>query len=506
MKPHLNTKIVATLGPASTQPQDIERLAEAGVNVFRFNMSHGSHAEHAERYIAVRQAEAKLGRPLGVMLDLQGPKIRIGKIPGGPRLLSVGSIVRFSASTGPDEGCIPFPHPEVLSELEPGHILLLDDGKLRLDVVESGDGKASAVVRVGGVLSDRKGVNLPNTALLTSVLTAKDRIDLALGLGLGVDWVAMSFVQLAKDILELRELVGSRVGIIAKIEKPSAIQDLQAIAQASDALMVARGDLGVELPAEAVPGLQRKIIEVARLLGRPVVVATQMLESMIQSPTPTRAEVSDVATAVYLGADAVMLSAETAAGAYPLQAVAMMSRVITQAELDMRVTLARSSYPERSLIRALPPVMARADVLGAALEAACATQELAAAVTYTTSGASALCVARLRPPTNLFALTPHATTARRLCMVWGVRSMLAPDAQSVEGMISSALDSVRGLMGEPGNRARPVAVIAGLPFATSGSTNLLHLVWPALEHTQAEDEDENENESREGRELPEVVS
>jgi pyruvate kinase len=478
MKANRNTKIVATLGPASTQPGDIARLAEAGVNVFRFNMSHGSHAEHQERYLAVRQAEAQLGRPLGVMLDLQGPKIRVGKIPGGPRLLKAGDLVQFSAASEEGDGCIPFPHPEVLRELEPGHVLLLDDGKLRLEVTQTGEDRIALIVRIGGTLSDRKGVNLPTTSLSMSVLTPKDRIDLAFGLGLGVDWVALSFVQCAADVLELRELVGLRVGIIAKIEKPSAISDLQAIARASDALMVARGDLGVELPAESVPGLQRRIIEVARRLGRPVVVATQMLESMIQSASPTRAEVSDVATAVYQGADAVMLSAETAAGSYPLESVAMMARVIAQAEADLRATPTLSPVIESEASRAIPIVMGRADVIGAALSAVCASQRLASAVTYTASGASALCVARVRPATALLALTPHASTARRLCLVWGVRPMLAPDARSVEDMVGRAVACVRSLAIGSGERDGPIAVVAGLPFATPGSTNLMQLVWP----------------------------
>ncbi len=486
MKPNRQTKIVATLGPASTRPDDIERLAQAGVDVFRFNMSHGSHAEHQERYLAVRQAEARLGRPLGVMLDLQGPKIRVGKIPGGPRLLVAGTTVQFSATAQDGDTCIPFPHPDVLRELDPGHTLLLDDGKLKLEVIEGGEDKTTLIVRIGGLLSDRKGVNLPNTPLSMSVLTAKDRIDLAFGLGLGVDWVALSFVQRAADVLELRELVGSRVGIIAKIEKPSAIADLHAIAHAADALMVARGDLGVELPAETVPGLQRKIIEVARRLGRPVVVATQMLESMIQSPSPTRAEVSDVATAVYQGADAVMLSAETAAGSYPLQAASMMSKVIVQAEADLRTTPRLSPVPDANISPALPVVMARADVIGAALSAVCLSQRLVAAVTYTASGTSALCVARVRPATWLLALTPHVATARRLCLVWGVRPTLAPDARSVEDMVKRAVACVHSLEIDSRDRDGPIAVVAGLPFATPGSTNLMQLVWPEQAEEAAE--------------------
>ena len=475
-----STKIVATLGPASSTPESIQALVDAGVNVFRFNMSHGSHAEHQARYLTVRQIEAASKRSIGVLMDLQGPKIRIGVVPGGPRLLMVGHEIVFSSSlVGLEPNAIPFPHPEILAELELGHILLVDDGKLKLEVTRTAPGTVTLLVQVGGMLSDRKGVNLPSTALPMSVLTPKDREDLAFGLALGLDWVALSFVQSAADIEELRTLVGNRVGILAKIEKPQAIEHLEAIVKASDALMVARGDLGVELPAEEVPGLQRRIIAVCRRLGRPVVVATQMLESMIQAPTPTRAEVSDVATAVYQGADAVMLSAETAAGSYPVQSVQIMARVLVQAEKDMNAARLSPQPPLSTLPLPTSDELpnARADVIGIALRAMCAAQRLAAAVTYTSSGASALCVARERPATALLALTPSAATARRLCLVWGVQPLLAEDVDSVEGMVSLAVERVASL--GLSHAREPIAIVAGLPFATPGSTNLLHLVWPA---------------------------
>lgn len=466
------TKIVATLGPASSTPQAIAQLAQAGVNVFRLNLSHGSHAEHQARFQAIRQAEAQLGQPLGVLLDLQGPKIRVGRIPGGPRELVVGGTLVFDAAPKPDDVLsIPFPHADILAELEVGHQLMVDDGKLQLQVQAVSAGRATLVVQVGGVLSDRKGVNLPSTRLSMSALTAKDREDLAFGLALGVDWVALSFVQHAQDVEQLRELVGTRVGIIAKLEKPGAMVHLEAIAQAADALMVARGDLGVEVPPEDVPGLQRRIIEVGRRLGRPVVVATQMLESMIAAPTPTRAEASDVATAVYLGADAVMLSAETAAGSYPMQAVEMMARIVARAERDQREHVATQAPALNA-----PTDNSRANAMGVALRAVCTVQPLAAAVTYTTSGASALSIARERPPTALIGLTPHAATARKLCLVWGVRPVLAPNADTVEGMIDNAVAAAK-TMNMPLDQL-PLAVVAGLPFATPGSTNLLRLVWP----------------------------
>ena len=470
-----NTKIVATLGPASSTPESIQALVDAGVNVFRFNMSHGSHAEHQARYLMVRKIEAVSKRSIGVLMDLQGPKIRIGVVLGGPRLLVAGQKIVFSSVADLEPGAVPFPHPEILAELQPGHVLLVDDGRLKLEVTRTAPGTVTLLVRVGGMLSDRKGVNLPSTALPMSVLTPKDREDLAFGLALGLDWVALSFVQSAADIEELRTLVGNRVGILAKIEKPQAIANLEAIAKASDALMVARGDLGVELPAEEVPGLQQRIIAVCRRLGRPVVVATQMLESMIHAPTPTRAEVSDVATAVYQGADAVMLSAETAAGSYSVESVQIMARVLAQAEKDMNSSV-RSALPALPLPVGNELPSARAEVIGIALRALCAAQRLAAAVTYTSSGASALCVARERPATVLLALTPSAATARRLCLVWGVQLLLAEDVGSVEEMVSLAIDRVASL--GLSDAHDPIAIVAGLPFATSGSTNLLHLVWP----------------------------
>jgi pyruvate kinase len=473
---HRRTKIVATLGPSSSSPQAIAQLAQAGVNVFRLNLSHGSHAEHQARFQAIRQAEAHVGCPLGVLLDLQGPKIRVGRIPGGPRQLAVGDTLVFDADPPPsDPLAIPFPHPDILNELEVGHILMVDDGKLHLQVQSLAPGRSTLQVQVGGVLSDRKGVNLPSTRLSMSALTPKDREDLAFGLALGVDWVALSFVQHAQDIEQLRELVGTRVGIIAKLEKPSAMLHLEAIAQAADALMVARGDLGVEVPPEDVPGLQRRIIAVARRLGRPVVVATQMLESMIAAPTPTRAEASDVATAVYLGADAVMLSAETAAGSYPVQAVEMMARIVSRAERDALDQPAASA----ALTSATAPLASRADAMGVALRAVCAVQPLAAAVTYTTSGASALCVARERPATTLIGLTPHARTARKLCLVWGVIPVVAAQADSVEDMIDNAVSAATSMNVPLGDL--PLAVVAGLPFATPGSTNMLRLVWPPVQ-------------------------
>lgn len=464
------TKILATLGPASSQRGQILALAQAGVNVFRLNFSHGTHADHQQRYADIRSIEKELGRPLGILQDLQGPKIRIGVMPQGAREIKAGELLRFNADE-PDTlktGDIPFPHADIAVELQVGHVLLVDDGKLKLRVIAKHDLAFEAEVLVGGMLSDRKGVNLPDTPLSLSSLTRKDREDLAFGLALGVDWIALSFVQRAADVQELRALVGNRAGIMAKIEKPQALRELNEIALASDALMVARGDLGVELPAEDVPTWQRKIIEVSRRHGKPVVVATQMLESMINTPTPTRAEASDVANAVYAGADAVMLSAESASGAYPLEAVQTMVRIVVRAEQeDMPAAIkkeAASQEPDRAAL------------IAAALRAASALIPMACAVTYTTSGASALRVAQERTRVPHIGLTPHVHTARRLCLAWGVQPQLSPDAGSVEGMIDSAVAAAKS-MGYYHAR-KPMAVVAGLPFATAGSTNLLRFVWP----------------------------
>ncbi len=468
------TKIIATLGPASSERAQILALAVAGVNVFRLNFSHGSHADHQQRFAHIRSIEQELGRPLGILQDLQGPKIRVGVMPQGARAIQTGEILRFNADEADQHkpGDIPFPHADIALELQVGHVLLIDDGKLKLCLKAKQDLAFEAEVLVGGMLSDRKGVNLPDTPLSLSSLTRKDREDLAFGLALGVDWIALSFVQRAADVQELRGLVGDRAAIMAKIEKPQALLELDEIARAADALMVARGDLGVELPAEDVPGWQRKIIEISRRHGKPVVVATQMLESMINTPTPTRAEASDVAHAVFAGADAVMLSAESASGAYPLESVQTMARIVCRAELDAQLDKPQALQP----MTTVADLQDRAYLIAAALRASCAVMPLSCAVTYTTSGASALRVARERARLPHIGLTPHVQTARRLCLAWGVQPCVSEDAASVEGMVESATVAARR-MGF-GHAQRPMAVVAGLPFATAGTTNLLRFVWP----------------------------
>ncbi len=461
------SRILATLGPASSTLERIRELAQAGADVFRLNFSHGTHADHAERYHQIRQVEAELGRPIGVLMDLQGPKLRVGRMAGGKVMLTAGQPFRLDLD--PAEGDATragLPHPEIFAALEAGTELLLDDGKLRLRVERFGADFAETTVLVGGPLSDRKGVNVPGVVLPISPLTAKDRADLAFGLALGVDWVALSFVQRPEDIREARELIGDQAWIMAKLEKPAAIEHLDAIVALADGVMVARGDLGVELPPQQVPVLQRRIVRAARKAGRPVVVATQMLESMITAPVPTRAEASDVATAVYEGADAVMLSAESASGQYPMEAVSIMDRIIGEVERDpaWRTELEAGHTPAE----ANTP-----DAICCALRRVAELLEPAATVAFTSSGFSALRASRERPMAPILALTPRQTTARRLALAWGVIPVPFDEVHDVGEMIAHATAAARQAgVARPGDT---VVVVAGLPFGQQGSTNLLHV-------------------------------
>lgn len=462
------TKIIATLGPASSTAAQIEALARAGADVFRLNFSHGTHADHQARAQAIRQVESTLGRPLGILLDLQGPKLRVGQIAAGKVTLVQGAEFRLDSDPTPGDATRAYlPHPEIFAALQPGHHLLIDDGKIKLRVTHVSAGEARTHVVFGGVLSDRKGVNVPDSALAVSALTDKDKNDLAFGLALGVDWVALSFVQSANDVKELRKLVQHRAGIIAKLEKPQALQCLDDIVAEADAVMVARGDLGVEMPPEDVPILQRRIVRACRAAGKPVVVATQMLESMITQATPTRAETSDVATAVYDGVDAVMLSAESASGDYPVEAVGMMARIIMQVEADPL---------QRQTMHAATPLRqaGSAGAMGAAVRCIADVVKVCATVTYTSSGATALRVAHERPESTILGLSPKQATVRRLCLVWGVKPMQTKDAESVEEMVETAGQAAHTLgYAVPG---QTLVVVAGMPFGTPGSTNLLRLV------------------------------
>ncbi len=466
---HRNTKIVATLGPASSDPAMIRQLFDAGVDVFRLNFSHGTHADHKLRYDAIRQIEADVGRPVGILMDLQGPKLRLGKIVDGKLALSTGQKIRLDLDPTPgDINRVPLLHPEIFAAIRPGDDLLIDDGKVRLRVLSSTKEYADVQALNAGVISDRKGVNVPGAILPMSALTTKDREDLDFGLSIGMDWIALSFVQRPEDIIELREIVGNRAWIMAKLEKPSAIDSLEAIVASSDGVMVARGDLGVELPPEEVPVLQKRIVRACREAGKPVIVATQMLESMITSPVPTRAEVSDVATAVYDGVDAVMLSAESASGAYPIEAVTMMDRILLSTEKDPLQRIMMEAVHSRRKNDAR-------DAISAAIRTVAETLPVAATVAYTSSGATTLRVAHERPRAPILSMTPVAAAARRLSLVWGVHSIQAADVESTEEIVMHAtLAAKKNGFGTPG---QALLIIAGTPFGVPGSTNLLRISW-----------------------------
>ena len=464
-----NAKIVATLGPASSAPQMVRQLFLAGVDVFRLNFSHGSHADHSERFKVIRALEAETGRPIGTLADLQGPKLRVGIFADGPVMLVPGKPFRLDLDEAPgDRRRVRLPHPEIFAALVPGAELLLDDGKLRLVVDTCGANFADTRVLVGGKLSERKGVNVPGVVLPITALTEKDRKDLALALALGADWIALSFVQRPEDVTEARELIGDRAAIVVKLEKPSAVDCLDEIVALTDAVMVARGDLGVELPAERVPAIQKRIVRACRKLGKPVIVATQMLESMIDSPVPTRAEASDVATAIYDGADAVMLSAESASGKYPVVAVDMMNRIIEQVEADPQY---------RQLIDAshssARPGDDVAEAVCCAMRRAVSLLHAAAIVCYTSSGHTSLRAARERPESPVLSLTPRLQTARRLALVWGVHSVHIDDVASVDQMTEVARQiAQRERFAHAGQF---IVSIAGMPFGTPGTTHLMRI-------------------------------
>jgi pyruvate kinase len=460
-------KIVATLGPASDAPRALMVLADAGVDCFRLNMSHGDHAAHQRRLGVVRAAELRLGRPLCVLADLQGPKLRVGAVARDEMTLRYRQIVEIEASGGPcEEGVIRLPHPEIVAVLEVGDSLKLDDGKLELVIVERRGAGLRARVEVGGALRSHKGVNVPGRKLPISALTEKDRADLDFALRLGVDFIGLSFVQSADDVRALRAIVDGHAGVLAKIEKPAALDALAEIVEVSDAVMVARGDLGVELPPEQVPIAQRKIIRTARAAGKPVIVATQMLESMVDSPTPTRAEASDVANAVYQGADAVMLSAESAVGKHPATVVAIMDRIIraVEGDPDHWAGLARDTAR---------PEPTTADALSLSAREIAEVLDCAIVIAYTNTGSTALRLSRERPRCGVLGMTPVEATARRLCLSWGVRSVVTEDASNVEDMVEKAEKVARDLgIAGPGDR---IVITAGIPFGRPGKTNTIRI-------------------------------
>ncbi len=463
------TRIIATLGPASSEPEIIQAMHEAGADVFRVNMSHGDRQSQARLIRTVRKVEEAVDRPIAIMADLQGPKIRLGKFKGGSAELKDGAAFTLDSSDSPGSAKrVHLPHAEVFKGLKVGDEVLLDDGRVRLEVEKAGPGKAVCRITLGGTLSDRKGVNVPGVFLPLAALTEKDRRDLDFALREGVDWIALSFVQRPDDVAAARKLIQGRAGVLAKIEKPSALTHLDQILEMADAAMVARGDLGVEMHVEDVPSIQREIIKKARQLGKPVVVATQMLETMVTSLVPTRAEVSDVANAVYQGADAVMLSAESAIGEHPVETVRVMDKVARQAERDPYY------LADEPAAAALLSGTAE-DAITAAARLVTGNIKAAAIVTFTTSGSTALRAARERPEAPVLALTPNLDVARKLCLVWGLHTLKTEDVNSFEEMIGKArrMALKQGLAG-PGER---IVITAGVPFGTPGSTNALHIAW-----------------------------
>ena len=440
-------KIVATIGPASSTPEQLEELFRTGADVFRVNFSHGTQAGHAEVIDNIRRVEKRVGRPIGILADLQGPKLRVGRFASGHVVLQWGRTLRLDLKATPGDGQrVQLPHPEIMAAAGPGSVLLLDDGRIRLEVTRQTAESLDTRVIVGGRLSDHKGVNLPGITLPIPALTVKDRSDLAFALDHGADYIGLSFVQRPEDVSEARELIGDRAFIMSKIEKPGALQSIEEVLRLSDAIMVARGDLGVEMPAEDVPLIQKRLIRACHRFGKPVVVATQMMESMIENPTPTRAEASDVATAVFDGADAVMLSAESATGKYPVETVRMMDR-----------------KPEKS----------SADAISAAARQVADTIDAKAIVAFTRSGSTALRISRERPDCPILGLTPSLEIARRMSLVWGVHGMTSEPNHTMTETVAQA--ATLALKGGFAKRREEIVVIAGVPFGRSGGTNSLRV-------------------------------
>lgn len=469
MRRNRRVKIVATLGPSSSPPEMLERLFLAGVDVFRINMSHSSHDAARALLYSVRELAKHQRHPIGILADLQGPKFRLGEFGGGRVFVNDGTLFHFDRDeTAGSAERVFLPHPQIFDGVQPGHALLLDDGKIRMRVVDKQKGRITAEVQIGGALSSRKGISLPDTLLAVGPLTEKDRADLDCALDLGADWIALSFVQRGQDVHDVVEQVDGRAGVMVKIEKPSAIEDIEDIIAAGDGFMVARGDLGVEMPVEKVPGMQKRITRLARAAGKPVVVATQMLESMISSPVPTRAEVSDVATAVFDGADAVMLSAESAVGQYPVEAIQMMDRIAIEVEND-------PSYDSIIHATSTPPQETGADAIAAAAHTVADTVKLSAIVCYTARGSTALRVARERPGLPVIGLTPVQQTARRLAICWGIQCFMTSDPANLSDMVSRAcrIAFEEGFV-KPGGG---ILITCGVPLGAPGATNMIRIAF-----------------------------
>lgn len=468
MRRHRNVKIVATLGPSSSDIEVIRALFAAGADVFRLNMSHGTHAEQKARYDVIRAVEAETGRPIGVLADLQGPKLRVGVFAAGAHELEEGDSFRFDLDPTEGDGRrVQLPHPEIFAALQPGARLLVNDGKIRLRVQDCGPDFADCVVTVGGTISNRKGVNVPDVVLPLAALSEKDRADLEFACELGADWLALSFVQRPEDVIEARALARSRAAILSKIEKPAAIDCFAEILKVSDGIMVARGDLGVELPVHSVPPIQKRLVRTCRQAAKPVIVATQMLESMIESPMPTRAEVSDVATAIYEGADAVMLSAESAAGRYPVEAVSTMDNVARSVEDDptYRTVIDSSrSTANRETV---------ADAIAVAAREIAETTDIAAICAYTQSSTTVRLAARERPRVPIIAMSSELPVLRRMCLIWGAHCVLTPVLERFKQAVVNAVGAARSF--GFADATQRIIVMAGVPFNTAGSTNILRV-------------------------------
>ncbi len=468
IKRNRQTKILATLGPASSTKEQIRRLFESGVDIFRLNFSHGDHADHAAIAKIIREVEAEYGRPIGILADMQGPKLRIGTFKNDSVEMQRGMMIRFdSDSSAGDETRVYMPHPEIFGSLKKDGLFFIDDGKVRCRVRETGKDYFVAEIRAGGTLSNKKGFNVPETFLPIPALTDKDKTDIVAALDLGVDWIAQSFVQTAADVVEARKLVGDRAALMVKLEKPAALENLDEIIELADAVMLARGDLGVEIPPEDVPSVQKRVVRQVRAAGKPVVVATQMLESMITSSRPTRAEASDVATAVYDGADAVMLSAETAAGQHPVRSVEMMDRICERTENDeIYLDMMDDMRPD--------PAGNPSDAITTAAFYVAQDVEAMAIVTYTMSGSTVLRMARQRPDVPILCLTPDEKVARRLSVSYGVHAVCTPE---IQGDFSGPVPHAVGVIKEEGlaEKGQRFIMTAGVPFGVSGSTNILRI-------------------------------
>jgi pyruvate kinase len=470
MRRQRRTKVVATLGPASSSRAVIARLFEAGADVFRINMSHTSHDKMRELVTTIRAVEARYNRPIGILVDLQGPKLRLGSFKDDAAEIGIGAEFVLDADPAPGDATrVQLPHPEIFAAIKPGDRLLIDDGKLRLVATATSPQRIVAQVQVGGKISNRKGVSLPDTLIPLAAMAAKDVADLEAALDTGIDWVALSFIQRPEDVAEAKKITRGRAAVMAKIEKPQAVARLAEILDLADALMVARGDLGVEMPLEKVPGVQKEMTRACRQAGKPVIVATQMLESMIASPVPTRAEVSDVATAIFDGADAVMLSAESAAGQYPVEAVATMNRIAEEVESNAAMYL-----PSLHVLRT-EPERTGADAIAAAARQVAETLDLAAIMCWTSSGSTGLRVSRERPQSPIVALSPIVASGRKLSLVWGIHCVVAEDARDQDDMVERACQlAFKEGFAKAGQR---VIIVAGVPLGTPGATNMMRIAF-----------------------------